>query len=366
MKIQKIKLLNFRNYDNLELEFNPCKNIIIGRNGSGKTNIVEAIYVLALTKSFRGTREDVIIQHDKDITRIEGEIKDKRKESFKVILDNNKKTVKKGKNVIKRISDYISNINVVLFTSEDLKLIKDTPNTRRKLINVELSQFSNEYLKYLTLYNKVMKQRNMYLKTLYLNGNASKEYLDIITNQLVEYGLKVYEYRKEFIDDISIYITDIYKSITNLDDLKLVYKSDYLNKTKEEILKAYKRSNNSDIRNGQTSLGIHRDDFDFTLTGINLKDFGSEGEQKNAIIALKLAELELFKNKKGIIPILILDDLYSELDKVKINNILNFINEDTQTFITTTEITKLSPKLKRGSKVFKVKNGIVEEVKYEK
>jgi DNA replication and repair protein RecF len=366
MKIHKIKVINFRNYDKLELEFNPCKNIIIGRNGSGKTNIVEAIYVLALTKSFRGTREDVIIKHDKDITRIEGEVKDKRKESFKVILDKNKKTVKKGNKVIKRISDYISNINVVLFTSEDLKLIKDTPNTRRKLINVELSQFSNEYLKYLTLYNKIMKQRNMYLKTLYLNGNASKEYLDIITNQLVNYGIKIYEYRKEFIDDISIYITDIYKSITGKNNLKLVYKSDYLNKTKEGILKAYKRSTNSDIKNGQTSLGIHKDDFDFSLNEVNLKDFGSEGEQKNAIIALKLAELELFKNKKGIIPILILDDLYSELDKVKINNILNFINEDTQTFITTTEITKLSSKLKRGSKVFKVKDGIVEEVKYEK
>ena len=366
MKIQKIKVMNFRNYDRLELEFNPCKNIIIGRNGSGKTNIVEAIYVLALTKSFRGTREDVIIKHDKDITRVEGEIKDKRKESFKVILDKNKKTVKKGNTVIKKISDYISNINVVLFTSEDLKLIKDTPNTRRKLINVELSQFSNEYLKYLTLYNKVMKQRNMYLKTLYLNGNVSKEYLDILTNQLVDYGIKVYEYRKEFINDISEYISNIYKSITNKDGLRLSYKSDYSNKSREDIIKSYKRSVNSDIRNGQTGSGIHRDDYDFTLNDVNLKDFGSEGEQKNAIIALKLAELELFKNKKGIIPILILDDLYSELDKVKINNILHFINDDIQTFITTTEITKLSPKLKKGSKVFKVKNGKVEEVKYEK
>ena len=366
MKIQKIKLMNFRNYDKLELSFNPCKNIIIGRNGSGKTNIVEAIYVLALTKSFRGTREDVIIKHGKDITRVEGEIKDKREESFKVILDNNKKIVKKGNTVIKRISDYISNINIVLFTSEDLKLIKDTPNTRRKLINVELSQFSNEYLKYLTLYNKILKQRNMYLKTLYLNGNASKEYLDIITNQLVDYGMKIYEYRKQFIDDISEYISNIYENITNKSDLKLVYKSDFLNKTKEEILKSYKRSVNSDIRNGQTREGIHHDDFDFTLNDTNLKDFGSEGEQKNAIIALKLAELELFKNKKGIIPSLILDDLYSELDKVKINNILNFINEDIQTFITTTEITKLSKKLKDGSKVFKVKDGIVEEVNYEK
>ena len=362
MKIQKIKVVNFRNYDNLELEFNPHKNIIIGRNGSGKTNIVEAIYVLALTKSFRGTREDVIIKHDKDSTRIEGVIKEKRKETFKVILDNNRKIVKKNNTIVKKISDYISNINVILFTSEDLKLIKDTPSTRRKLINVDLSQFSNEYLKYLTTYNKILKQRNMYLKTLYLNGNASKDYLDIITNQLVDYGLRIHEYRKEFINDISGYLSDIYKSIANIEGLKLTYNSDYNNKSKKDILKAYKRSMNSDIRNGQTREGIHRDDYDFTLRDVYLKDFGSEGEQKNAIIALKLSELEIFKNKKGIIPILILDDLYSELDKVKINNILNFIHDDIQTFITTTEISKLSKNVKEGSKIFKVKNGIVEEV----
>lgn len=194
----------------------------------------------------------------------------------------------------------------------------------------------------------------MYLKTLYLNGNASKDYLDIITNQLVEYGLKVHEYRKEFINDISLYISDIYKNITGIDGLKLTYKSDY-DKSKEDILKSYKRSVNSDMRNGQTSLGIHRDDYDFTLRNVYLKDFGSEGEQKNAIIAFKLSELELFKNKKGVIPILILDDLYSELDKVKINNILEFINDDIQTFITTTEISKLSKRIKEGSKIFKVK-----------
>jgi DNA replication and repair protein RecF len=175
----------------------------------------------------------------------------------------------------------------------------------------------------------------------------------------------VFEYRKEFINDISLYISDIYKSITNIDGLKITYKSDY-DKSKDDILKSYKRCINSDMRNGQTSLGIHRDDYDFTLKNVYLKDFGSEGEQKNAIIAFKLSEIEIFKNKKGVIPILILDDLYSELDKVKINNILEFINDDIQTFITTTEISKLSKKIKEGSKVFKVKNGIVEEVKYEK
>ena len=366
MKLNTLKLINFRNYDNLNIDFNESLNIIYGNNGSGKTNLVEAIYALSLTKSFRTNNDKNLIKKGELSTKIEGIVEKEDENNYQVIISKEGKKVKIDNDLQSHISDYISNINIVLFTSEDLKLIKDTPNTRRKLINVELSQFSNEYLKYLTLYNKILKQRNMYLKTLYLNGNASKEYLDIITNQLVDYGMKIYEYRKQFIDDISEYISNIYENITNKSDLKLLYKSDFLNKTKEEILKSYKRSVNSDIRNGQTREGIHHDDFDFTLNDTNLKDFGSEGEQKNAIIALKLAELELFKNKKGIIPILILDDLYSELDKVKINNILNFINEDIQTFITTTEITKLSKKLKDGSKVFKVKDGIVEEVNYEK
>lgn len=361
MQILDLKLLNFRNYDKLELQFNPYKNIIIGKNGMGKTNIVEAIYVLALTKSFRGSKEDVIIKYNTDLARVEGTIEDKYKDTYKVIVKSNEKKVKINNTNIDRISDYISRINIVLFTSEDLKLIKDTPNTRRKLINIELSQFSNDYLKILTMYNKVLKQRNSYLKTLYINGNASKEYLDILTNQLIEIGMKVNKYRAEFINNISKYIEDNYKKITKKDGLKLVYKSDFINKTKEELLKMYKRELNRDITLGKTNIGIHRDDYEFYLNDKNLKDYGSEGEQKNAIISLKLAEINIFKEEKEVNPILILDDLFSELDQQKINNILKFISEDIQTFVTTTDLKKVSKKLMENSKVFKVDNGNVLE-----
>lgn len=361
MQILDLKLLNFRNYDKLELQFNPYKNIIIGKNGMGKTNIVEAIYVLALTKSFRGSKEDVIIKYNTDLARVEGTIKDKYKDTYKVIVKSNEKKVKINNTNIDRISDYISRINIVLFTSEDLKLIKDTPNTRRKLINIELSQFSNDYLKILTMYNKVLKQRNSYLKTLYINGNASKEYLDILTNQLIEIGMKVNKYRAEFINNISKYIEDNYKKIAKKDGLNLVYKSDFINKTKEELLKIYKRELNRDITLGKTNIGIHRDDYEFYLNDKNLKDYGSEGEQKNAIISLKLAEINIFKEEKEVNPILILDDLFSELDQQKINNILKFISEDIQTFVTTTDLKKVSKKLMENSKVFKVDNGNVLE-----
>ena len=361
MKITSLKINNFRNYKKLVLDFNPSKNIIIGKNGMGKTNIVEAIYVLALTKSFRGSKDDVIIKYDEDITKVEGTIVDEYKQDYKIVIsrDENKK-VWINKKKIPKLVDYLSNINIVLFTVDDLKLVKDTPNTRRKLINIELSQFSNEYLKITTLYNKLLKQRNSYLKTLYLNGNASREYLDIITSKLIEYGIKIYEYRYNFIEDISKYITDNYKKITGLDNLKLVYKSDFMNKNLKEIEKLYKKNENRDITTGMTNIGVHRDDYDFILDEKVLKDYGSEGEQKNAVIALKMAEIEIFKDKKNIIPILILDDLFSELDKTKINNIFKFIDNDIQTFITTTELTKLSKKLRENSKIFVVNDGVVE------
>ena len=361
MKITSLKINNFRNYKKLVLDFNPSKNIIIGKNGMGKTNIVEAIYVLALTKSFRGSKDDVIIKINENNCKVEGTVVDDYKIDYKIVIskDENKK-VWINKKKIPKLVDYLSNINIVLFTLDDLKLVKDTPNTRRKLINIELSQFSNDYLKITTLYNKLLKQRNSYLKTLYINGNASQEYLDIITAKLIEYGMKIYEYRYNFIEDISKYITINYKKITGLDNLKIVYKSDFLNKSYEEIEKLYKKNKNRDITSGITNIGIHRDDFEFVLDEKVLKDFGSEGEQKNAVIALKMAEIEIFKDKKNIIPILILDDLFSELDKTKINNILKFIDNDIQTFITTTELSKLNKKLLNDSKIFVVKNGVVE------
>ena len=361
MKITSLKINNFRNYKKLVLDFNPSKNIIIGKNGMGKTNIVEAIYVLALSKSFRGTKDDVIINYDSDTCKVEGTVVDEYKNDYKIVIskDDNKK-VWINKKKIPKLVDYLSNINVVLFTVDDLKLVKDTPNTRRKLINIELSQFSNDYLKITALYNKLLKQRNSYLKTLYLNGNASREYLDIITNKLIEYGIKIFEYRNDFINEISKYISDNYKKITKLDNLKIVYKSDFINKSKEEIIKLYKKNENRDIISGITNIGVHRDDYEFILDEKSLKDYGSEGEQKNAVIALKMAEIEICRDKKNIIPILILDDLFSELDKTKINNILKFIENDIQTFITTTEINKLNKDLKENSKIFIVKDGVVE------
>lgn len=365
MKILNLKLLNFRNYEKLSLDFDPKKNLIIGKNGMGKTNIVEAIYVLAFTKSFRGTKENVIIRYNTDLTRVEGTVEEKYKNDYKVIVKENDKTVKINNNKIDKLSDYLSKINIVLFTSNDLLLIKDTPSVRRKLINIELSQFSNDYLKVLTLYNKVLKQRNLYLKTLYLNGAAPISYLDILTEQLVDLGLKLYDYRNNFMKDINVYISNNYEKISGKSGLILKYDSCYHEKNREELLKVYKDEEKRDIILGKTNFGIHKDDYIFYLNDCNLKDYGSEGEQKNAIISLKMAEIEIFRKEKNVTPILILDDLFSELDEEKINNIMLFIDNDIQTFITTTELDKVNDELKKESRIFYVENGNVKEGIYE-
>ena len=361
MQITNLKLHNFRNYDTQELSFSK-NNIIYGKNGMGKTNLAEAIYVLALTKTFRSNNEKVIIKENKDVTKINGIIQDDIKNKYEVIINKSGKKVKIDNNTYKKISDYISNIKVILFNPNDLQIIKDSPSIRRKLLNVSISQYNNQYLKILSNYNKILKQRNSYLKTMYINGVASKEYLNILTEKLVDLGLEIYDYRKKYIKYINSKITNIYKKISNIDGINIEYISNYNDLNKDKLLKKYKDSLDKDIILGMTKLGIHHDDLLFKINNNDLKEFGSEGQQKNAIISYKLSEIQVFKEKINKIPILILDDLFSELDEEKINNILNLLDKDIQTFITTTEIDKVNKNIIKNAKIFHItQDGIKEE-----
>lgn len=361
MKIHQLKLLNFRNYEKLELDFSPNYNIIYGNNGSGKTNLVESIYVLALTKSFRGSIDKVLIMNNKDVCRVEGIVQDKYENKYKIVIKDGGKRVKINNTKVDKLSDYISKISVVLFNPDDLRFIKDSPSVRRKAINLEISQINNVYLKNLNMYNKLLKQRNSYLKTTNINANSSSEYLDVLTSKLIDYGEKIYLSRKKYIDLLNQRIGDIYNSICDIEDLKLEYVSDYKNFDKDKINLKYKDNLNRDIILGKTSFGVHHDDVRFKFKGYNIRDYGSEGQQKNAIIAYKLTELEIFYQIRGNYPILILDDLFSELDRFKINNILNLISKDIQTFITTTDIDKINEDILNMSKLFEVNDGCVME-----
>ena len=361
MKIHHLKLINFRNYEKIELDFSDGCNIIYGKNGVGKTNLVEGIYVLALTKSFRGSVDKVLIMNNKDVCSISASVIDKYENKYKIILKDGGKKVKINNTKVDKLSDYISKISIVLFNPNDLRFIKDSPTVRRNAINLEISQLNNIYLKNLNMYNKLLKQRNVYLKTTAVNGNSSSEYLDILTNKMIDYGEKIYESRKKYIYLLNSKIGDYYNQICGISDLTLEYISDYKDFDRDKIVKKYKDNLSKDIMFGKTSFGVHHDDIKFKLRGFSIKDYGSEGQQKNAIIAYKLCEIDIFKEIKNDYPILILDDLFSELDREKINNILNLIDKGIQTFITTTEVDNLDKEILKRSRLFKVLDGEVRE-----
>lgn len=361
MKIQDIKLSKFRSYDNLKLSFAPNVNILYGKNGVGKTNLVESIYVLALTKSFRTNNDKNLLMKDCEETSVEGTILTNVSTKYRIILGNDGKKVEIEGNKVEKISDYVSRINVILYNPEDINIINDSPNIRRKFLNVEISQISKEYLLFLNYYNKLLKHRNSYLKELYINGNGHQEYLDILTKKLIEYGIKINKYRQSFVDDINEYIGRIYKNIFGYGDIFVKYISSYNNQDEESLFKEYQKLYSKEMAFGKTLIGIHHDDLEFLLDHENIRDWGSQGQKKNVIISLKLAEILLIKSIRNDYPILILDDLFSELDHEKIKNILKMLDDYVQTFITTTEINKRLIKGFNECKIFKVEQGSIEE-----
>lgn len=362
MYIEKLKLTNFRNYESLDVSFSSTLNIIYGSNGSGKSNVIEAIYLLALTKSFRTGSDINLIKKGASLAEIKGEIISKEKTRYQIDLSEEGKKVYINSDKVGKISDYVSNIYIVLFNPLDTKIINDSPSFRRKLINIDISQGNKEYLLLLNSYEKVLRNRNAYLKQLYLNGNASKDYLDVLTGKLVSIGKKINEYRKIYIDKINENITKIYENIFEYGNLQVIYHSSFNDKSEKEIFESYQKRYYKEREMGKTLSGIHHDDIEFILDGNSIRDYGSVGQQKNAIISFKLAELIIIKELKNEYPILILDDLFSELDNMKINNIIKMLNKEVQTFITSTDIDNIDKSLLENSSIYLVKDNKVERM----
>ncbi len=361
MKIDSLSLMNFRNYETLNISFGNL-NIIYGLNGSGKTNIVEAIYMLALTKSFRINNDKIMIKKGKIKAKIKGNVLKKNDENeFGVEISNDGKIVAINGEKQDKVSDYVSRINVILFNPSDTRLIDDAPSERRKMLNIEISQIYKEYLLVLTNYQRILKQRNFYIRGMYINGSYTSEYLDILTKKLVEYGKVICKYRQDFIDNINKYIKSNYEKIFGSGTLKIRYVSTFKNKSEDDLIKRFKDNYQKELSVGKTLEGIHHDDIMFILDNNNLKEWGSEGQRKNAIISFKLAEINVINEIKGYYPILILDDLFSELDKEKITNLLGMLDRNVQTFITTTDLKNISKKVIKDAKKIKVCDGAIEE-----
>lgn len=361
MKIDSLSLMNFRNYETLNISFGDL-NIIYGLNGSGKTNIIEAIYTLALTKSFRINNDKVMIKKGKIKAKIKGNVlKNGDENTFGVEISNDGKVVTINDERQDRVSDYVSRINVILFNPSDTRLIDEAPSERRKMLNIEISQIYKEYLVILTNYQRILKQRNFYLRGMYVNGSYTNTYLDILTKKLIEYGSIICKYREKFVDNINKYIASNYEKIFGSGTLKIRYVSTFKNKSEDDLIKRYKDNYQKELSVGKTLEGIHHDDIVFVLDNNNLKEWGSEGQRKNAIISFKLAEISVINEIKGYYPILILDDLFSELDKEKVTNLLGMLDRNVQTFMTTTDLKNISKKVIKDAKKFKVNDGILEE-----
>ena len=368
MRISKIKLVGFRNYLNESITFGNGMNLFIGDNAQGKTNIIEAITMLALTKSHRISVSPNIIMFGKKKCKIEGVIKkDRIISKLGIEMDENSKKLYVNKTEIRRVADYISNLNVIVFSPDDLEIVKGSPNIRRNLLNIELSQLSREYLKNYNEYNKLLKTRNEYLKILFQNNIADQTYLDIITDKLIDRAIIIYQKRKEYIDLINISINRIYHDISGDNDIVVKYipNIDFNNYENETIRKRmkhiYKKNYLKELNYGMTIYGPHRDDFLFEYHEKDLKYFGSQGQQKLAILSLKISEIAIFKEFCGTEPVLLLDDIFSELDIKKRNRLFKMIDlANVQSIVTTTDIKNIQKKYFENAYLFQVRNGNVE------
>lgn len=357
MIIESVELKNYRNYDELHMDFSQGTNILYGDNAQGKTNVLEAIYMACTTKSHRGSKDKDIIQFERDESHIKLNI---RKNDVPYRIDMHlKKNKAKGVAVngipIRKASELFGIVNVVFFSPEDLNLIKNGPSERRRFIDLELCQLNKLYVHALVQYNHIVIQRNKLLKELAFKPEY-EETLDIWDMQLVQYGKEVINYRREFIDRLNDIIKEIHLQLSgDKENLDIHYDP---NVTPDQFEQALKRSRFQDIKQKTTLTGPHRDDISFYVNGIDIRKFGSQGQQRTAALSLKLAEIELVKRMVHDYPILLLDDVLSELDGNRQNHLLSVINH-IQTMITCTGLEDFINNRFKIDKIFKVINGTI-------
>lgn len=364
MKLKELKLKNFRNYSEANLLLSPSINIFIGDNGVGKTNILEAIYVLSLTKSARfGTDLDLIKLGENNLSIIGNVDYDTYLKEYKITIDKFSKRVFRNNIQIKKISEYLSEFCVVSFLPNDIEIIKGAPSLRRNTLNISIGILYNQYLDYVNEYNKLLKIRNEYLKRLSINGYSDTKYLDIINNKMIDLSVKIYQFRFNYLNEINNILPNIYKKLTGIQDIKMEYESSLglkefnENNIRDTLLKKYKNNFYKEMQQGMTLVGLHRDDLLFLIKGNDAKIFASQGQQRLIVIAYKIAELLVFKKIKKEYPILLLDDVFSEIDIKRRNNIVKYLKNDIQVIITTTDLEDIDNDLVNGAKIFKIKNG---------
>ena len=358
MIIESVELKNYRNYDELHIDFDPGTNVLYGDNAQGKTNILEAVYVCATTKSHRGSKDREIIEFGEEESHIKMNL---RKEGVPYRIDMHlKKNKTKGVAVngipIKKASELFGVVNVVFFSPEDLNLIKNGPAERRRFIDLELCQLNRLYVHSLVQYNKVIVQRNKLLKDLAFQPEY-EEMLDIWDMQLVSYGKELIRYRRDFIDQLNSIIQEIHFNLSGQKEQLIIQYEP--NTEAEDLAAAVKKSRFSDMKQKTTLTGPHRDDISFYVNQIDIRKYGSQGQQRTAALSLKLAEIELVKKIVKDYPILLLDDVLSELDSGRQQHLLSCISH-IQTVITCTGLDDFISHNFQIDKIFRVVSGTIE------
>ncbi len=359
MIVKKVELNNFRNYKSLSLDLDEKTNILYGNNAQGKTNVLESIYVCSTTKSHRTNKDSELINLDSSEAHIKIYIEKKSREHrIDIHLRKNKtKGIAIDGIPIKKASELFGLFNVVIFSPEDLDIIKKGPSERRRFIDMELCQLDKIYVYNLTNYNKIITQRNRLLKDIYFKPELEQT-LDVWDSQLAEYGSKIIKRREKFISEINTIIKPIHKKITGgVEDVEIVYNR---NCSSEELYKLLEQNRQRDIKYKSTSVGPHKDDILFFNGNKNIRIYGSQGQQRTASLSLKLAEIELVKALINDLPVLLLDDVLSELDSERQNHLLKSL-DNIQTIITCTGLDEFIENRFKINKVFQVTDGNVKE-----
>ncbi len=369
MQLKELQVKDFRNYHELSLSFPNSLNIFLGENAQGKTNLLEAIYVLAMSKSHRTNQEKELIAFDEEFAKLSGQLQKKNTLlPLEIIISKKGRKTKINHLEQKKLSNYVGQMNVILFAPEDLSLVKGSPSIRRRFMDMELGQMSPRYLYELVKYNQILKQRNTYLKQTTPKQNHDDLYLDVLTQQLVESGSRVVIHRLEFLKKLEIWSKKIHHEISHgKEDLALLYLSSVpfsKEATVEEIRQSFEKElakrKDQELFRKTTLIGPHRDDLTFLINGKDVQSFGSQGQQRTTALSVKLAEIDLIHEKIGEYPILLLDDVMSELDDERQLHLLESIEGKVQTFLTTTTLAHLKQNLRVTPDIFYVTQGKIE------
>lgn len=368
MHVKTLSLEHYRNIGRLELNFDPGVNLLVGANAQGKTNILESILVLALTKSHRTHRDKELIQWQADAAKLSAVIEKKYGETrLDLRIGPHGKTAKVNGLEERKLSGFIGTLNVVMFAPEDLEIVKGSPSVRRRFMDMEIGQVHPSYLHHLQQYQKVVAQKNNEIKKGDSHSAASRMLVDVWNEQLASFGVKIIKNRQNFIHKLQEWAQEIHSGITSGGEkIGIVYKPSFACEDFQDesvlfnqFMIKLSQVKDQEFRRGSCLIGPHRDDLAFTINGKDVLAYGSQGQQRTAALSLKLAELELMREEVGEYPVLLLDDVLSELDKNRQTQLIETFRGKVQTFITATGIESVNPDKIGEARLFNVQDGRV-------